>query len=125
MGLRATPAALEVELSPLIAGAQHVPQLRPLPRFPSVVRDLSLVVPEKTRYAQLELAIRELKLDHLEAIDYVTTYRGKPLEKGNKSITIALVFRSATGTLTGTEVDTSVQRVVSKTAEALAATVRV
>ena len=37
----------------------------------------------------------------------VTTYRGKPLEKGQKSVTVTLVFRSPTRTLTGDEVEST------------------
>jgi phenylalanyl-tRNA synthetase beta chain len=124
LGLRTTPAAAELELSLLLAGARHVPQLRPLPRFPAVRRDLTLDLSEKTRYADLERTIHELKLDHLEDIDFVTTYRGKPLEKGTKSVTIALVFRSSAGTLTSGEIDASMQRVIDAARQSLAASVR-
>jgi phenylalanyl-tRNA synthetase beta chain len=125
LGLRQVPAAAELELAALLRGARHVPQLRPLPRFPAVRRDLSLVIPEKTRYAALEKSIAELHLSHLEEMEYVTTYRGKPLEKGSKSVTITLIFRSAKGTLTSEEVDGSVNRVIQAVRESLGATLRV
>jgi phenylalanyl-tRNA synthetase beta chain len=124
LGLRETPAAAELEIAPLLAGARHVPQLRPLPRFPAVRRDLSLVMPEKTRYAQVEQSIQKLGLSHLEEIEYVTTYRGKPLEKGTKSVTITLIFRRPDGTLTGEEIETAMQRVIGATGESLGSTVR-
>jgi len=54
----------------------------------------------------------------------VTTYRGKPLEKGQKSVTVKLVFRSAERTLTGDEVEASVKRIVDTAARELGATVR-
>ena len=125
LGLREIPAAAELELAPLLAGARHVPQLRPLPRFPAIRRDLSLVMPEKKRYAEIEQAIRSLKLNHLEDIEYVTTYRGKPLEKGTKSVTITLIFRRPDGTLKGEEVETALQQVIAATCAGLGATVRV
>ena len=124
LSLRETPAAAELEIAPLLAGARHVPQLRPLPRFPAVRRDLSLVIPEKTRYAQVEQSIQKLDLSHLEEIEFVTTYRGKPLEKGSKSVTITLVFRRPDGTLTGEEIETAMQRVIAATGESLGSTVR-
>ena len=117
LSLREMPIAAELEIPPLLAGAQHVPQLHPLPRFPSVRRDLSLVLPESTRYEQLESLISEVKPANLEAVEYVTTYRGKPLESGSKSVTVTLVFRSATATLTSDAVEEAVQRVVEAAKE--------
>ena len=65
-----------------------------------------------------------MKPDLLEDLEYVTTYRGKPLEKGRKSVTITLVFRSPTETLTGEAVEASVQRVVEAAKRDLNATLR-
>ncbi len=95
LDLRESPAAAELELAPLLLAAQHVPQLRAMPKFPAVRRDVSLVVPESTRFEQIESLIAPLNLADLEQAEYVTTYRGKPLEKGIKSVTLTLVFRSA------------------------------
>lgn len=124
LSLRELPVAAELELSPLLAGAQHVPQLHPLPRFPAVRRDLSLVLPEATRYEQLESVVRDVKPDHLEAVEYVTTYRGKPLETGSKSVTVTLVFRSPTTTLTSEAVEGAVEKVIGAAKTSLGAVLR-
>jgi phenylalanyl-tRNA synthetase beta chain len=124
LDLRDPPMAAELDLAVLLDGARHVPQLRPLPRFPAVRRDLSLVVPEATRYEQVDAAIHTVPLADLEAVEYVTTYRGKPLEAGTKSVTVALVFRSPTATLTGEAVETAVAGVVDAAKAQLGATLR-
>jgi phenylalanyl-tRNA synthetase beta chain len=98
--------------------------LRALPRYPAVRRDLSLVVNESVRYEQIESLARGLSLENLEDIEYVTTYRGKPLEKGTKSVTITLVFRSPTATLTSEQADAPVQRMVDAARQQLGATLR-
>jgi phenylalanyl-tRNA synthetase beta chain len=124
LSLRAVPAAAELDLPLLVADTQHVPQLRPLPRFPAVRRDLSLVVGESVAYEALENLICGLNLPSLEGVEYVTTYRGKPLEKGSKSLTTTLVFRSPTATLTSEQVEGSVQQVISAAQQDLGATLR-
>jgi len=124
LSLRELPIVAELELSVLLKGAQHVPQLNPLPRFPAVRRDLSLAVAENMRYEQLESVVAAVKPEGLEAVDYVTTYRGKPLEAGVKSVTVTLVFRSSTATLTSEAVESSVLRVVEAAKEKLGAVVR-
>jgi phenylalanyl-tRNA synthetase beta chain len=112
LDLRSIPAAAELELAPLLQGAQHVPQLRPLPKFPAVRRDLSLVVNEDVRFDAIRDLVEQTHPQNLEDVEYVGVYRGKPLEKGTKSQTISLVFRSATETLTSEAVDASVKKVI-------------
>jgi phenylalanyl-tRNA synthetase beta chain len=124
LSLRDRPAAAELDLEPLLAGAQLVPQLKPLPRFPAVERDLSFVLPESVRYDALESVVQKANPRWMEALRYVTTYRGKPLEKGTKSVTIALVFRSPTETLTSEQVEASVAGVVEAAGRELGATLR-
>lgn len=124
LDLREDVCAAEIELPALIAGTQHVPQLKPLAKFPAVRRDLSLVVPQTTRFAAIRQVVLDQKLELLEDLEYVTTYRGKPLEKSQKSVTITLVFRSPTGTLTGGQVDSAVERVIAAAKDTLAATLR-
>lgn len=125
LGLNGRLAMAELWLEPLVAGTQHVPQLRPLPRFPAVWRDLSFVVPETVRYEQIESSIARLHLDHLESIEFVTTYRGKQIEPGKKSVTLTLCFRSPSETLTSEAVEAQVRRAVESTTNSLGATLRV
>jgi phenylalanyl-tRNA synthetase beta chain len=124
LGLRELPAAAELELLPLVEGARRVPQQKLLPAYPAVRRDLSLVVPESTRYERIESLIRGLRPEFLEDLEFVTTYRGKPLEKNQKSVTVTLVFRSPTGTLTSEQVDAAVQTIVDTAKTVLGATLR-
>jgi phenylalanyl-tRNA synthetase beta chain len=124
LSLRHRPAAAELELSALLQRAQHVPQLHPLPRFPAVRRDLSLLVAETMPYEKIIATIRGLNLPDLEDVEYVTTYRGKPLDKGIKSITVTLVFRSPSTTLTSEQVEQSVQRAIQTAKDTLGATLR-
>jgi phenylalanyl-tRNA synthetase beta chain len=68
--------------------------------------------------------VRESGVEMLEDLEYVTTYRGKPLEKGTKSVTVALVFRSPAGTLTSEQVESQVGLLVAAAQEKLGATLR-
>jgi len=77
-----------------------------------VRRDLSLVVSESVRFEAIRELVVKAHPENLEEIEYVGVYRGKPLEKGAKSQTISLVFRSANETLTNEAVDASVKNVI-------------
>jgi phenylalanyl-tRNA synthetase beta chain len=124
LSLRDIPAAAELDLAPLLSGAGDVPQLRTLSRFPAVQRDVSLVVPENLQFEKIESLIHGLNLEFLESIDFVTTFRGKPLDPGSKSVTIALVFRSPSATLTGEQVEGSVQKAIDAAKGQLGAAIR-
>ena len=124
LDLRHVPAAAELELLPMVEGAQRVPQLKPLPEFPAVRRDLSLVVPQSMPYERIESLIREQHPPMLETLEYVTTYRGKPLEKDQKSVTVTLVFRDPGGTLTSEQVDSIVDGIIDAAKSQLGAVLR-
>jgi phenylalanyl-tRNA synthetase beta chain len=124
LSLRELPTAAELDVTALIDHTQHVPQLRPLPRFPAVRRDITLDLAEDVRYEALESLVRNLNLPNLEDVEYVTTYRGKSVEKGKKSLTTTLIFRSPAGTLTSDVVEDSVQRVIAEAQKQLGATLR-
>ena len=124
LGLREPVAVAELDVPALLAGHVATPENRPLAKFPPAVRDLSLVVPEKVVYADLEAAIRGTDPADLEAVRHVTTYRGKPLAKGEKSVTLQLVFRGESGTLVGEDVDAAVRRAADAARERAGAAVR-
>jgi phenylalanyl-tRNA synthetase beta chain len=124
ISLHEAPVAVELDLAPLLAGHRRVPQLRPLPTFPAVRRDLSLIVADAVRFEEIESLVRNVALPFLETIEFVTTYRGKPLESGAKSVTITLVFRSPVATLTSEQVEASVQTVVTAAKSRLGAILR-
>jgi phenylalanyl-tRNA synthetase beta chain len=124
LSLREARFAAELDLPAMLRGAQHVPQLHPLPRFPAVRRDVSFVLAEGIAFERVEAVVHSVRPADLEAVEYVTTYRGKPLDAGVKSVTVTLVFRSATTTLTSEAVESAVQKVIDAARDKLGATLR-
>lgn len=98
--------------------------VQPLPAFPSIERDLSAVVDERTRWIDLERTVRALNLAMLEAITFVTTYRGKQIGEGRKSVTLRLRFRAADRTLTHDEVDPQMEQAMHAITQALGGEIR-
>jgi phenylalanyl-tRNA synthetase beta chain len=124
LDLRGRPAGAELLIEPLLAGARHIPKLRALPRFPGIERDLSLIVAEDVTFAALEDLVWRCKPAHLESVQFVTTYRGKPLIARSKSVTLKLVFRAGETTLTNSAVDAAIDSVVKTAKSELSATLR-
>jgi phenylalanyl-tRNA synthetase beta chain len=124
-GLEHEIAAGTIRFDALLALAGAARKYEPLPRFPSVRRDVSLIVDEGLTWRQLSECIEGVEQELRAGYEYVTTYRGKPIESGKKSVTITLVYRSASGTLRSEQVDEQVSQVIAAAKEKFAADVRI
>ena len=90
----------------------------PLPRFPSIVRDLSVLVDTTLPAAAVRGTIRSSAPATLvHAIEF-DRYRGKGIPEGRVSLSLRLTFRSPERTLTDAEVDDAMERIVAALASA-------
>ncbi len=101
MDLRDAVFVTEVDL-PSPSKAEK--QFRELPRFPSVVRDMAMVVPEELRHADVMVAIEKCRSKDLESVDLFDIFRGGQIPAGKKSMAYSLTFR-ADRNLTDAEVN--------------------
>ncbi len=116
-------AELDYEL--LTAHYPPQPQTAALSRFPAIERDLSVIVDEPTPWAVIEKSVRDVGPALMERLDFVTTYRGKPVPAGRKSVTLRMIFRDPSRTLQHEEVSTQVDAVVTKLKATVNAELRV
>lgn len=123
-GLEHPVAAGRLRFESLLARAGAVRTYAPLPKFPSVTRDLSLIVPETATWRQIEQAATSVAQPMRVGMDYVTTYRGKQIPDGQKSLTLTLTYRWNEGTLRSEQVDEQVQQVVDALKRDLGAEIR-
>ncbi len=99
-------------------------KMKPLPKFPAIVRDLSLIVGEQVQWAKLEQIIRSRAPQELEEIKFEGIYRGKPIPAGKKSVTVSLRFRDEDGTLQHRSVDRWQQEIFAELAARVGAEIR-
>jgi phenylalanyl-tRNA synthetase beta chain len=125
LGLESEIAGGWVSFNVLLEKAGRVAVYQPVPRFPAVKRDLSLIVDESVTWKQLQQAIESVRQPMRAGLDYVTTYRGKPIPAGRKSMTATLVYRASEGTLRSEQVDAEVAQVVEALKKSLGAELRV
>lgn len=87
-------------------------QYKEIGKFPSVRRDLALLLDKQVNYLQLEqLAYKQEKrlLKHVNLFD---VYEGKNLEEGKKSYAISFVFQDDEKTLTDVQIDKTMERLI-------------
>ncbi len=116
--------AAEINFESILELDRQERGLSPLSTFPCIQRDLSLIVDESVSWRAIESEIAGLDLDDLESIRFIGTYRGKPIERGRKSVTLRLTFRNPDRTLRHEEVDPQVAAVVAATGQRLGAALR-
>ena len=95
-----------------------------LPAFPAIERDLSAIVDEAVTWSDITRTVTALDLQDLDGVDFVTTYRGKGIDTGRKSLTLRLRFRAADRTLTHDEVDGAVDAAIAALTRDVGAEIR-
>jgi len=95
----------ELDLSHLLAGPERLVHYTPLPRYPSVQRDISLLVDRSVEFNDLTVAIREEAIPECRQAMLVGTYEGANIPADKRSITLRLEYRSDERTLTDEEVE--------------------
>jgi phenylalanyl-tRNA synthetase beta chain len=89
-----------------------------LPRFPSIVRDVSVLVDEALPAAAVRGTIRSAAPSTLESIAEFDRYHGKGVPEGRVSLSLRLTFRAPERTLTDAEAKDATDRIVYALREA-------
>ena len=84
----------------------------PLPKFPSVLRDIAMLVKEDVPAAAIEAAIYERGGKTLKSVTLFDVYQGKQIEQGCKSVAYTLSFRADDKTLTDEDVTKAVRKIL-------------
>ena len=122
LGLPAPAFVFEIALAPLATA--RLPAYAPVSRYPSVRRDLAVLLDEGIAVERLLGVIRRDAPATLNDVVVFDLYRGEGIGAGRKSIAIGLTFRSDSRTLDDTEVDGLVEAIVAGLEAELGAALR-
>ncbi len=114
-GIDAEVYCAEVNFTKLFDLRQPEPTYTPLPKFPSVFRDLAIVCEENVTVAEAESCMTAAAGKLLQNIRLFDVYRGKGVPEGKKSLAFSLELRTEDRTLT----DADSEKVVSSVLAAL------
>ena len=104
----------EIELNTLFDVEAKPVLYRALPRFPAVERDLALLCDADLPVAEIEEVIRKAGGKLLETVALFDVYQGNQIEKGKKSVAFNLLFRSSEETLSDTQIEPAMQKIIKK-----------
>lgn len=114
----------QLDAAALLAEAKLVPQASPLSRFPSVLRDLAVVVPTELPAEKVRLVILEVGQPLVDEVKVFDVYEGKQVGEGKKNLAFALRYRSPDRTLTDAEVAEAHQKIVAEVGQRLGGALR-
>ncbi|HVF43298.1 MAG TPA: phenylalanine--tRNA ligase subunit beta [Pyrinomonadaceae bacterium] len=103
----------EVSLTALLASAEELSRYTPLPRFPSVVRDVSLLADRRAGYGDMRSAVLGLGIEECRGVALVDVYEGANVPEGKRSVTLRVEYRADDRTLRDEEADQMHARVVA------------
>ncbi len=115
---------VEISFTKLFDLKKPDPTYVPLPKYPSVSRDLAIVCDEAVTVAQAEDVITSAAGKLLQDIRLFDIYRGTGIADGKKSMAFSLELRAADRTLTDSDSEAVVSKVLAALSEKLGATLR-
>lgn len=112
------------ELSQNVLLERKVPAFNSLSKFPSVRRDLALLMAEEVSFQAVKQCIDNCQEALIKDVKVFDIYRGEGVEQGYKSVALALIIQDATQTLTDSEIDAIVNRVLEALSNNISAKLR-
>jgi phenylalanyl-tRNA synthetase beta chain len=117
----------ELELDPICAAFRAAKESRryePLPRFPAVERDFSLLLADGTPFSAVSNAICSLNISQISNIEAADLFRGKNVPAGKYSLLVRITFQSREATLTDAQISDASAKIISALEKTLGAQLR-
>ena len=112
----------ELEYTALETG--RLAQFQPISRFPSIRRDLAVLVDDGLNVADLQAAVQQVAGNLLQELLIFDVYRGKGIETGRKSIAFGLILQDYSRTLKEQDIEGVVTQVTDRLGKEFGATLR-
>ncbi|MED3823019.1 phenylalanine--tRNA ligase subunit beta [Priestia flexa] len=122
-GLRET-YVFELNLKAIFAAKVEEVRYSAIPRFPSITRDIALVVDKEVLAGELQTAIYEAGGELLKEVAVFDLYDGERMEEGKKSVAFSLRYLDPERTLTDEEVSAAHANVLKVVEEQFKASLR-
>ena len=123
-GIEERAYASEIDMEWLIENADIMRYYEPLPRYPFITRDISLVVKEDVSVREIENLAKKDGGKLLKNMTLFDKYTGKQIPDGMKSLSFNMIYRADDRTLTDEEVVPVHQRILDTLNTKLGAVLR-
>jgi len=104
-GLKQDVYIAELNMEEIASAARLGKAFQPLPRFPFVIRDVSIVLDKNVLSSEIISAIRNSGVQSIIKAEIFDEYNGEQIPKDKKGLSISIVYQDKNKTLTDQEVD--------------------
>jgi phenylalanyl-tRNA synthetase beta chain len=123
--IKQTVVFVDIDLAALVASAEKQKIVyKEVSKFPAVQRDLALVVDRSVTYAAIELAVGTVKLPKLKDTRLFDVFESDKLGINKKSMALSFTFVDEEKTMTDTETDSMVSKLMGAFEKELGAEIR-
>jgi len=103
---------------------KSVAKFQPISKFPSVKRDISILIDEVVTLAEVVSSVKSNATEALSNLELFDVYQGEGIEKKKKSLALGLTFQVTSSTLTDEEVETIMGNILDGLYNKFGATLR-
>jgi phenylalanyl-tRNA synthetase beta chain len=115
----------EINVSAFIENLSETKMFVPIPKFPFTDRDITLIVDNDVQAGDILAKVQLFQEELMEDISILDVYSGKPIPDGKKSISLRIVYRSFTETLSDKKINLVHQQLTDRIIEKFNATLPV
>src|SRR5699024_8008526 len=103
---------------------EHVPSCEPIPKYPSIERDIAFIMDESIESGAIEEMIVKIGAPLVKHVYVFDVYKGENLPDGKKYVAYSLLYRDPYKTLSDTDIEKSYQEIIKTINETFGTYVR-
>lgn len=124
LDLKQPAYVFEIDIDKIINLRQGQKTFKQIPCYPSIIRDIAIIIDNKVSFKELSDAIISMDIKLVEDVKVFDVYYGKNIPEGKKSAALRLIYRSDERTLTDDDANTMHNNVVDKLIKKFGAEIR-
>lgn len=117
--IRHSVALAELDVEKLLRGQPRALKIQNFSKFPSVVRDIALVVPRGVEVAEVESQIRKTTGALLQKLEVFDVFRGGDLADNEASVAFRMTYQDRDGTLSETQLHELQEKLIQNISQKL------
>ena len=99
-------------------------EYKEVPKFPTVRRDLALVLDKKVLFSEVESLAFQYEKNYLKGVNLFDVFEGEKLGQGKKSYALSFMLQDESATLTDKQIEKIMEKLMKAYQEKLGATIR-
>ncbi|MCJ7774740.1 MAG: phenylalanine--tRNA ligase subunit beta, partial [Desulfobacterales bacterium] len=117
-GLKQASYVFELNLNQLIQMIPEEKQIKPIPKYPSIARDITLIIDKKIESGEVLKNIEQLNEKLIESVHLFDIFEGGSIPATRKSVSFRIIYRSLSETLEDDKINIIHQSIADRIIEA-------